>query len=421
MMTPSEAEASLKLGIAAMKTGQRDKARELFMEIVEHDEENEQAWLWLSGAVDTDEDKCICLENVLTINPENQAARKGLEKLGNSATRHRQIVRREITPLNLAGAILYPERQNQEWEWHDPTPDRQLITNPEIVQESSYKDIWERDDEICAFCAQELIGDENRCPRCKQELVTKAYRYPQPDTNLHNLWIMLVAIGQLYLLQAIYNIVVTGSIITAVLPILLLVIFIILAGGVYLRHFWAYITVIILLITIIVITIIGMFIPAELTPLAIVRISPMIDDVVNPLIGLVGSALRGFQLTAIIIALVIAVLKVAPDFDRVETRRIAKLEKGLQTSGSYHGVAQRAAKRGEWATAVLHWQRAAAKEPANRQFQRQLGIAYARLGFYQRSADVLRSALRITPDPEQQAQLNRLLITVQAHINKENE
>ena len=404
-----------------MKKGERGKAREIFMEIVEHDEENEQAWLWLSGAVDADDDKRVCLENVLTLNPENQAAQKGLLKLGVSTIPSRQTIRREITPPNLAGAILYPERHSQEWEWHDPTPNRQIITNPEIVQESSYKDVWERDDEICAFCAKVLTGEENRCPQCNQALVSLAYRYSQPDTNLHLLWIMLVAIGQLYLLQAIYNIVVTRSGITAVLPIFLLVIFIILAGGVYLRQYWAYFTALILLIILLVINIVGMFIPEELTQAAMVRMLPMIDNVVNPAIEFIGSALRGFQIITIVIGLVVAVFKAGPDFDRVQTRRTAHLEKGLQTAGGYHGAAQRAAKRGEWATAVLHWQRAAAKEPANRQFQRQLGIAYARLGFYQRSADVLQSALRITPDPEQQAQLNRLLITVQTHINKENE
>ena len=419
-MTTPETETCLKLGIAALKAGQRDKARDLLMEAVEHDEENEQAWLWLSGAVDTDEDKRICLENALTLNSDNQAAKRGLANLGNPATPSRQTIHREITPPNLAGAILYPERHSQEWEWHDPTPDRQVITNPKVVQESSYKDVWERDEEICAFCAQELSGEENSCPRCGKELNAKTYRYPNPDINLHILWIMLISIGQIYLLQAIYDILVTQIVISAILPIFMMLIFLALAAGVYFRQYWAYLSAIILLVLILVINIVGIFIPAELSQAAMVRMSPIIDDVVNPAIDLVGSALRGFQLLAIIVALGVAVLKAGPDFDRVETRRIAKLKKGLHTSGSYHGAAQRAAKRGEWATAVLHWQRAAAKAPANRQFQRQLGIAYARTGFYQRSADVLQSALRITPDPEQQAQLNRLLATVQKHLNTEN-
>lgn len=185
MMKTPEAAERLKLGIEAVKTGQRVKAKELLIEIVEEDEENEQAWLWLSSVVDTDADKQICLENMLTLNPQNQSAQKRLAKLRNSATPSRQTIRREITPPHLAGAILYPERHNQEWEWHDPMPDRQLVTIPEIVQKSSYQDIWEQDDEICAFCAQKLTGDESSCPRCERGLLIRTYRYPEPDTNLH--------------------------------------------------------------------------------------------------------------------------------------------------------------------------------------------------------------------------------------------
>lgn len=44
------------------------------------------------------------------------------------------------------------------------------------------------------------------------------------------------------------------------------------------------------------------------------------------------------------------------------------------------------------------------------------GIAYARLGFYQRSADILQNALPITPDPTQQANLQRLLTAVQKQL-----
>lgn len=377
-MTTSETKTLLQLGMSALKAGQRKKAQELLMQAVEHDEKNEQAWLWLSGAVETDEDKRICLENTLTLNPDNQAAKRGLEKLGNSA---RQIVQ------------------------------------PEFAQRSSYNDVWEGDEDICAFCAQTLAGNENSCSYCNHKLNVKTYRYPNPDINLHILWIMLIGIGQIYLLQAIYNILVTQMVIPSIFPIFMMLIFLALAAGVYFRQYWAYLSAIILLILILVINIVGMFIPPELSPVAMVRISPIIDDVVNPVIALVSSALRGFQLLAIIVALGVAVLKAGPDFERVETRRIAKLEKRSQTPGSHHGAAQRAAKRGEWATAVLHWQRAAAKAPANRQYQRQLGIAYARLGFYQRSADILKSALRITPDPEQQAQLNRLLTTVQNHLD----
>ena len=71
----------LKQGIAALNAGRKAEARSLLMRVVQQDKRNEMGWLWLSGAVDTDDDRRICLENVLATNPNNGIARRGLESL----------------------------------------------------------------------------------------------------------------------------------------------------------------------------------------------------------------------------------------------------------------------------------------------------------------------------------------------------
>lgn len=71
----------LNKAIIAAKAGRKTEARHLLEAVLDADERNEQAWLWLSGAVDSNEERVICLENVLAINPDNQAARKGLAAL----------------------------------------------------------------------------------------------------------------------------------------------------------------------------------------------------------------------------------------------------------------------------------------------------------------------------------------------------
>ncbi|MBE9514109.1 MAG: hypothetical protein IMY83_03650 [Chloroflexi bacterium] len=71
----------LKQGIAALNAGRKAEARNLLTQVVQQDDRNEIAWLWLSGAVDTDRERRICLENVLAINPNNRLARRGLESL----------------------------------------------------------------------------------------------------------------------------------------------------------------------------------------------------------------------------------------------------------------------------------------------------------------------------------------------------
>jgi hypothetical protein len=75
----------LNQGIAALKAGRRGDARTLLARLLQRDGQNEAAWLWLSGAVDTDEERRRCLERVLEINPHNHLAKRGLEALSGGA------------------------------------------------------------------------------------------------------------------------------------------------------------------------------------------------------------------------------------------------------------------------------------------------------------------------------------------------
>ncbi|HDQ72687.1 MAG TPA: tetratricopeptide repeat protein [Chloroflexi bacterium] len=71
----------LQYGIAAARAGRAEEARQALIKVIEMDEHNESAWLWLSGVVDTVENRYICLENVLSINPRNGHAQAGLQWL----------------------------------------------------------------------------------------------------------------------------------------------------------------------------------------------------------------------------------------------------------------------------------------------------------------------------------------------------
>lgn len=63
------------------KAGRRSEARDLFLKLVERDDENELAWLWLSGLVDDLEDQIIAVENALLLNPDNAKAQQRLKQL----------------------------------------------------------------------------------------------------------------------------------------------------------------------------------------------------------------------------------------------------------------------------------------------------------------------------------------------------
>ena len=81
----SNADTLVREGIKAYREDNKDEARNLLLQAVDVDDQNEQAWMWLSAVVDTAEDQQTCLENVLTINPNNEKAKQGLQILSERA------------------------------------------------------------------------------------------------------------------------------------------------------------------------------------------------------------------------------------------------------------------------------------------------------------------------------------------------
>jgi tetratricopeptide (TPR) repeat protein len=71
----------LQRAIAAARSGHELTARDLFLDIVKADPQNELAWLWLTGLLDDLEDCIYACEKVLEINPENAHARRYRDQL----------------------------------------------------------------------------------------------------------------------------------------------------------------------------------------------------------------------------------------------------------------------------------------------------------------------------------------------------
>lgn len=71
----------LQTAIQAARRGEKKEARDLLLQVVDVEPRNELAWIWLSGLVDSLEDRIIACENVLTINPANEKIRIYLAQL----------------------------------------------------------------------------------------------------------------------------------------------------------------------------------------------------------------------------------------------------------------------------------------------------------------------------------------------------
>ncbi|MCA9897634.1 MAG: magnesium transporter [Anaerolineales bacterium] len=412
-----QVQAWLKAGITAVKQGDRVQGRQLLEKVLAADERNETAWLWLSGAVETTEERQICLENVLAINPDNQMAQKGLAKLAKTAPAESgktQTVRREYAPVSTAAALLYPEDQVKTWEWRDPTAVQNTQSTPGFKAQEKYDDIWTKTVPICGYCAQELAPDDERCPRCKKKLVMSSFRYPDASANLTIFWVLVLGVSQFFLLQLLYNILAQRNMLAAAGSGIMVAILAGLALGIAWRQTMAHVLTIYLFIAIILFFLLRWILPPDWVMVAVADMDPAIQQFVLPLASGLGEVIRIFIMTGSVLGLFYAVVKAGPDFDQVSVRQVATLTKGPTSAADFNAAALRLARNGLWATAVLHWQNAAAKAPQQISYQESLGRAYATLGFYERSLDVLQSARQRTSSPERQVEIEQQIQAVQA-------
>lgn len=68
----------LQPAITAIKAGDKATGKQLLIEIIRGNPKDEAAWLWMTQAVNTNQERLKCLQNVLKINPNNELAKKGL-------------------------------------------------------------------------------------------------------------------------------------------------------------------------------------------------------------------------------------------------------------------------------------------------------------------------------------------------------
>jgi tetratricopeptide (TPR) repeat protein len=67
--------------IELVKADRREEAAKLLRELIQEDNDSEEAWLWMSVAVDSLDQSIICLDHVLRLNPNNVHAAGALYRL----------------------------------------------------------------------------------------------------------------------------------------------------------------------------------------------------------------------------------------------------------------------------------------------------------------------------------------------------
>jgi hypothetical protein len=138
-MTSYQVAEWLRKGIAAAQAGDTETAYGLLLKVVDVDEYNEQAWLWLSSVVETDADREVCLENVLAINPDNKVAKAGLVHLRSKSTQPPPPLEPEVEPpqpeVELAPIAAPEDTEVEESDWWDQPQAAETV--------SELDDAWE--------------------------------------------------------------------------------------------------------------------------------------------------------------------------------------------------------------------------------------------------------------------------------------
>lgn len=70
----------------ALKSGEQTRAQSILAELLANEPNNDQAWLWLAVSIDDREKKRYCLNRALSIRPDNELARRALDRLDRPET-----------------------------------------------------------------------------------------------------------------------------------------------------------------------------------------------------------------------------------------------------------------------------------------------------------------------------------------------
>jgi tetratricopeptide (TPR) repeat protein len=389
-----ETQQWLAEGIARVKAGQREQARELLLRVVGRDERNVQAWLWLSGVVESDEDRRVALENVLTLDPQNAVARAGLDWLDQVAAPM------PLTP-EAGGAGLAPAQPGDEdaLEARDEPPAETPTLDKRQATES----------EGCPYCGLAVSESDARCPHCAQPLILHAPK--QADFSFRA--VLLVA---LWLVQAAVDLIGGAVIVIAWMTVGhsllsgLAVVFVraYLAGTAWKSALpvadLQRMTLVLIVFDVVASAwslAVAVILPGRRPAAPAVSLFLAALHIVLPVGGfIVGATSLWVMLARLALALFIGflALEAQGDFAWESVRQRLEFDQGLKSSMDYYSRGRYYRRMAQTTKAILHWERAVLLAPDQFAFRVALGNAYYAMSRYDDAAEQFKAALRIKPD-----------------------
>jgi tetratricopeptide (TPR) repeat protein len=399
----------LRKGIAAAKAGKRDEARKLLLRVVEANERSEQAWLWLSGVVDSDDDRLICLENVLALNPENVQARSGV----------RFLQERGLTAASLEGNITTAPSDSAAGTGPAAQPARRINgLEPDAFLEG----------DGCVYCGRSVGNGQSRCPYCKGRLITKQFKNEERSPTgylLHAYWIILVGIDLVgvFLIGFVWDNI--DEIPDFIQKYLSLFVGPVLTGDAAMKGYFEPDTMILLVRLVLLglaigsgLVAVGLFLRrpnAHIVGLVLIALNLLVWFALF-LLGYLGYAVAAFG-GLYVVALTIFMFNTVEDFSQEERREWLRPDKRLVNDADYFTRGRAYEKRGMWAKALLHWRRAIALNPRRDTYYAAAARAYARLGRYDEALGQMDQAVAVSRTPEMWYPMRDVILEAQRNAS----
>ena len=428
-MNTDETAACLQAGIAAAKAGERAKAHELLQRVVEADEGNLAAWLWLSDVVITLEDQELCLENALTIDPSNAAARKGLDWV-----RAQIAATPEIEPV-----LIFPHVETNE------------LRLREARVSIDFSGAEFDDPLLCVYCAQPTRDEDKTCPNCHRSLYVTMLKREKPAW----LWVgwttgiidVFYSLGMLLLLTTILAYTVSAANFgpepldiqqalmvyfnpavplpraaqSAIFSVLPREVFFFRLGYV---AFTALVTFglltrrrafHLLYVAGLAASVVGIYYSANLSRAFITAaglprapLQGILQVTLNELLGIFATLTSALAGGLLLLRIGLAFL-MEDDFEKVTERLWCVIDKTVREPTTAFVRAKTHMRHGRWTLAALYLQRAITLQPSMVDYQLALAEAYAQLGRYPQSLRLLDQTERLTPGGAQVQQLRDVI------------
>ncbi len=417
----------LEQGIGAAQAGRRANARTLLMQVIETDERNEQAWLWLAGVMDDPEGIRTCLENVLQLNPANDRAQQGLswieQRYGARPTTAAEPAAPQPEPVSAAVTATTEDQPASPAQPLAPTP-----TAPPIAQPTP--------DYPCPYCGAAAALTDRSCRQCHNDLMIRVAPREKRSVPLTILGILWILSGVLELLGGLAATILAAIAFSTLQSQLqrahrasvsfppqlfipagtgLFVGFVAFAigRGLLRRARWAYIVVLVL-------TALGLLLSVGSIVLGAVSAAALMKLLSDPALSpraaestviTATSLFAGFAISLGVQALYALLVGLSyRDFFGPVVRFQPELETGDDVAHYNSGVVYK--NRGMWYMAAQEWNAANKLRPRDSSYLHALGLAYGQLKQFDAARATLDLALQVAPaDPhiqESRALVDRL-------------